>query len=65
MELIRGDVSSNLGASLANALMLDLKSMNLLQPNVDVKQIMVDKSKLDREKNRVRVKSTEDRKSVV
>lgn len=59
MELIRGDVSSNLGASLANALMLDLKSMNLLQPNVDVKQIMVDKSKLDREKNRVRVKSTE------
>jgi hypothetical protein len=33
--------------------------MNLLHSNVDVKQIRVDKSKLDREKKRMRVKSNE------
>lgn len=59
MELIRGDVSSNLGASLGNALLLDLKAMNLLSPSVDVQQILIDKSKLDREKDRMRVKSNE------
>jgi len=59
MELIRGDVSSRLGASLANALLLDLKNMNLLDPCVDVNQILIDKAKLDREKSRMREKSTE------
>ena len=54
MELIRGDISSNQGASLANALLLDLKAMKLLDSSVDVKQIIIDKSKLDREKERVR-----------
>ena len=38
LELIRGDISSNLGASLANALLLDLKAMGLLIPNIQYKQ---------------------------
>lgn len=59
MELIRGDVSSNLGASLANAFLLDLQAMDLLKPGLDVKQIIVDKSKIDREKDRMKVKSDE------
>ena len=53
MELIRGNVSSNLGASLANALLLDLQAVDLLRPGVDVK----DKSKIDKEKSRMKVKS--------
>ena len=56
MELIRGDVSSTLGACLANAFLLDLKAMDLLKPDLDVKQIIVDKSKMDREKARIIVK---------
>ena len=44
MELIRGNVSSNLGASLANALLLDLQTMDLLRPGVDVKDVALDKS---------------------
>ena len=37
IELIRGDVSSNFGASLANALLLDLRAMGFLFLNVDIK----------------------------
>ena len=48
MELIRGNVSSNLGASLANALLLDLQAMDLLRPGVDVKDVALHKSKTDR-----------------
>jgi hypothetical protein len=33
--------------------------MNLLKPGLDVKQIIVDKSKMDREKARMKVKSDE------
>ena len=50
IELIRGNVSSNLGASLANALLLDLQAMDLLRPGADVKDVALDKSKIDREK---------------
>ena len=50
MELIRGDISSNLGANLGNAFLLDLQAMNLLKPDLDLKQIFLDKSKIDREK---------------
>ena len=57
MELIRSDVSSNLGANLANAFLLDLKAMGLLKPGLNVKQIYLDKSKIDREKNRMKDKS--------
>lgn len=59
MELMRGDVSSRLGASLANALLLDLQSMDLLKPGLDVKDILTDKSKIDREKGRIKFKSHE------
>lgn len=57
MELIRGDVSSRLGASLANAFLLDLQAMDLLKPGLDVGQIIMDKCKIDREKKRMKEKS--------
>ena len=62
MELIRGNVSSNLGANLANALLLDLQVMDLLRPGVDVKDVVLDKSKIDRETSRMKVKSDEKHK---
>ena len=57
MELVRSDVSSNIGASLANAFLLDLRAKGLLKPGLDINTIIVDKSKIDREKNRVKVKT--------
>ena len=50
MELIRGDVSSNIGACLANAFLLNLKDMGFLNPSIPL-----NKSKIDREKARVKV----------
>ena len=64
MELIRGNVSSNLGASLANALLLDLQAMDLLRHGVDVKDVALDKSEIDREKGRMKVKSDENTKKI-
>ena len=43
LELVRGDISSNLGGGLANALLLDLRAMGLLIPNIDIKNIYMDK----------------------
>ena len=59
MELIRSDLSSNAGAALANALILDLEEMGLIQTleGFSVSMIMLDKSKIDRQKNKVKVKS--------
>jgi hypothetical protein len=57
MELIRGHVSSNLGAALANAFLQDLEVMNLLKTGIDAKHLLVDKSKIDREKARMKLKS--------
>ena len=57
MELIRGDLSSNLGASLANALLLDLDAADLLKHPVS--SILLDKSKIDREKARVKNKNVQ------
>ena len=59
MELVRGDVSSRLGASLGNALMLDLHAMGLFKSSANLKQIFMDKSKIDREKARVKNKNDE------
>ena len=59
MELIRGDVSSRLGASLGKALTLDLHAMGLFKSSVNLKQIFMDKSSIDREKARVKNKSDE------
>ena len=39
MELVRGDVSSRLGASLGNALKLDLRAIGLFKSSVNPKQI--------------------------
>ena len=47
LELVRGDISSNLWASLSHALLLDLRAMGLLIPNIDIKNIYMDKSKIE------------------
>ena len=59
MELIRGDVSSRLGASLANALLLDLQSAHLLNFELPINTIYLDKNKLNRQKTLVKDISTE------
>ena len=46
-ELVKGDISSNLGASLAHALLFDLRAMGLLIPNIDIKNIYMDKCKIE------------------
>ena len=45
MELIRDDVSSNIGACPANAFQLDLKETGFLNPSIPLKDIL-DKSKI-------------------
>ena len=44
---IRGDIFSNLGASLAHALLLNLRAIGLLIPNIDIKNIYMDKCKIE------------------
>ena len=53
LELVRGEVSSRLGAALGNALILDLHNAGLLKPDLDLNEILLCKSKLDRQKNNV------------
>ena len=54
MELVRNDLSNNVGACLANAIMLDLQSANLLDlKGLNLKDIMMDKKKIYRERERV------------
>ena len=59
LELVRGDISSNLGTSLANALLLDLRTMGFFFPNIDIKNIYMDKCKIDRAKAKVRTNAYE------
>ena len=47
LEFVRGDISSNLGASLANTLLLELRAMGLLLPNIGIKNIYMDKCKIE------------------
>ena len=47
IELVRGDIFSNLGASLAYALLLDLRAIGLFIPNIDIKNIYMDKYKIE------------------
>ena len=47
LELVRGNISSNLGASLAHTLLLDLRAMGLLLPNIDIKNIYMDECKIE------------------
>ena len=54
LKLVRGDISSNLGASLANVLLLDLKAMGFLIPNININDIITDKCKVDRAKTKVK-----------
>ena len=56
MELIRGDVSSNLEACLADSFALDLQDMGFLNPSIPLEDIL-DKFKIDRENVRVKVTS--------
>ena len=53
MELIRGDLSSSLGAAFGNALLFGIK--HLLQPHVDINEILIDKSKIDKAKSKLKV----------
>ena len=52
MKLIRGGLSS-LGAALGNALLFVIK--HLFQPHFDINEILIDKSKIDRAKSKVKV----------
>ncbi|XP_047128271.2 uncharacterized protein LOC124808992 [Hydra vulgaris] len=54
LELIRADVSSRIGASLGNAFLLDLQATGLLVPNLNLNTVFIDKSKIDRQKTRVK-----------
>ena len=45
-----------------HALLLDLQAMDLLWRSVDVKDVVLDKSKIDREKSRMKLKSDEKHK---
>ena len=47
LELVRGDIFSNLGTSLAHALLLDLRAIGLFIPNIDIKNIYMDKCKIE------------------
>ena len=47
LEFVRGDIFSNLGASLAHALLLDLRAIGLFIPNIDIKNIYMDKCKIE------------------
>ena len=47
LSLVRGDIFSNLGASLAHALLLDLRAVGLFIPNIDIKNIYVNKCKIE------------------
>ena len=51
MKLVKSECSSTYGASLANALIYDLKP--LFKEDVDLNHIMLDKSRLDRAKTKV------------
>ena len=53
MDLIRGDLSSSLGAALGSALLLGIK--HFLQPHVDINEILIHKSKIDITKSKVKV----------
>ena len=53
MELIRGGLSSSLGAALRNALLFDIK--HLFQPHVDINEILINKSKTVSAKSKVKV----------
>ena len=54
MELVRGEVSSRLGAAIGNSLILDLHSAGFLKPDLDLEEVLLDKSKLDRQKKNVK-----------
>ena len=47
LELVRGDIFSNLGASLAHALLLNLRAIGLFIPNINIKNIYMDKCKIE------------------
>ena len=52
MELGGGEVSSNLGACLVNTFLLDLQVMDFLNPSISLKDIILDKSKINWEKSK-------------
>ena len=63
MECVRADVSSRTAAALADALIRDLLKAHLLSDDFDVQSMTVDKSRMDREKARVKVDASEQTES--
>lgn len=55
MELIKGDVSFNLGTWLANAFSLEIQDMGFLYASLNLKDITTVNSKINRENARVKV----------
>lgn len=55
-DFIRAYISSSLQSSLANGCLFDLQAMGLFKLNLDMKQIIVNKSKLERENDRWKYK---------
>ena len=47
LELVRGEIISNLGASLAHVLLLDLRAIGFFIPNIDTKNIYMAKCKIE------------------
>lgn len=55
MELIKGDVPSNIGAWLVKAFLLDLQDIGFICSNFKLKNIISDKSKIVKKKARLKV----------
>ena len=61
MEIVRNEVSSRMAAALGNSLLTDLEKMGFLKlpTGTNLKNILFDKSKIDRSKLKVKMKSAE------
>ena len=57
MELVRSGTSTRAGASLGNALILDLRNCGLLSPDVNIELLMMDKNKISRQMDAAKIKS--------
>ena len=57
MELVRSGTSTRAGASLGNALILDLRNCGLLSPDANIELLMMDKNKISRQMDAAKIKS--------
>ena len=52
IDLIRGNISSNLGDFLVNAILLQLQHIRFLHPIINLKDIIIDELKLNKAKSK-------------